>query len=54
MSGKRSKSALKNFLLEEEPDIVAPVPPDQRARSMQAVGAADGEAIEAIRAEAAR
>lgn len=49
MSGKRSKSALKNFLLEEEPDIVAPVLPDQRARSMQAVGAADGEAIEAIR-----
>ncbi|MBC9207794.1 hypothetical protein IBL26_13190 [Roseomonas aerophila] len=49
MSGKRSRSALKNFLLEEEPEIITPAVPDQRARSMQAVGAADGEAIEAIR-----
>jgi len=49
VSGKRSKSALKNFLLEEEPEIVTTAVPDQRARSMQAVGVADGEAIEAIR-----
>jgi hypothetical protein len=49
VSGKRSKGALKNFLLEEEPDIISPAVPDQRALSMQAVGAADSEAIDALR-----
>lgn len=49
MSGKRSRNALKNFLLEEEPELATPVVPDQRALAMRAVGAVDGEALDVIR-----
>jgi hypothetical protein len=49
MSGKRSKGALRNFLLEEEPEVASTELPDQRALSMRAVGAVEGEALDVIR-----
>lgn len=50
MSGKRSRSALKNFLLAEDPvEAIAQPAEDPRASAMLAVGAVEGEALEVIR-----
>jgi hypothetical protein len=49
VSGKRSKNALRNFLLEEEPDAVATALSDPRAVAMRALGAAEADALQAIR-----
>jgi plasmid stabilization system protein ParE len=49
VSGKRSKSALRDFLLAEEPDTTAVAPSDPRASAMRRLGVAEAEVMEAIR-----
>lgn len=49
MSGRRSKSALRDFLLAEEPDGQAVILPDPRASAMRQLGEAEDEALNTIR-----
>lgn len=49
MSGRRSKSALRDFLLAEEPDGHGVVLPDPRASAMRRLGEAEEEALDTIR-----
>lgn len=49
MSGRRSRSALRDFLLEEEPEGTAATQPDPRAAAMRRLGEAEEEALNTIR-----
>jgi hypothetical protein len=49
VSGKRSRTALRNFLLTEDPEVEGAPPPDARAMAMRRLGEAEEEALAAIR-----
>lgn len=49
MSGKRSKSALRHFLLAEEPEAVGVATSDGRAAAMRRLGEAEAEVLNTIR-----
>ena len=49
MSARRSKSALRNFLLNDSVEASAEVLPDTRARAMQQLGHVEEEVLDAIR-----
>lgn len=49
MSGKRSRAALRSFLMTEEPEADSVALPDARAVAMRRLGEAEEEALSAIR-----